>query len=116
MRILRVRIFCFWENSVLREFCDAGFLRDGASQFNVLFRDSANRHSGHGVRVGHFRDTHDHRGRRSFLRKQVIISANDRSIPNDAAIRQRCARFKKIRTGEALVCWGNARLRRGYGW
>src|SRR5438046_854608 len=61
-----------------------------------------------GARVGHFRKTHDHLGRRSFLREQVIVNANDRSIPNDPAVRQSCARFEKIRTGKGFVCWWNA--------
>ena len=104
MRILRVSITRFRENLILREFCDAVFLSDCASPFNVVFRDRANRHASDGARVGHFRETHDHRGRRSFLREQVIVDANDRSIPNDPTVRQSCARFEKIRTGERFVC------------
>src|SRR5262249_42958944 len=35
-------------------------------------------------------------------------NANDRSISNDPAIRQRCARFEKIRTRESFLCRWNA--------
>ena len=115
MRILRLRITCFRENLILRKFCDAFLVCDCASKFDVLVGESANCHAGHGIRVGHFRETHDHLGRRSFLREQVIVNANDRSIPNDATVRQSCARFEEIRPGEGFVCWWNARLCRGFG-
>src|SRR4029077_9420372 len=51
----------------------------------------------------------------SFLREQVIVNANDRSIPNDVTVRPSCARFQEVRTGEGFIRWWNARLRRGFG-
>ena len=115
MRILRVRIACFRKNLILRKFCDALLVCDCASKFDVLVGEGANCHAGDGIRVGHFRETHDNLGRRSFLRKQVIVNANDRSIPNDATVRQSCTRFEEIGTGEDFVCCWNARLCRGFG-
>ena len=107
MGIFCVGITCFRENFVLREFCDAVLVSDCASKFDILLGYGANCHAGHRARVGHFRQTHDHRGRRSFLREQVIVNANDRSISNDPAVRQSRARFEKIRTGEGFVFWWN---------
>ena len=75
-----------WKNCVLCEASDAVLVSNVSCKLDVLLGHSVHRHGRHWIRVGHFRQTHQDAYRRSFLRQQIIVDANDRSIPNDPSI------------------------------
>ena len=104
MCVVSLRVTSLRENCILYEPRDAVLVSHGPGEFDVLLGHGVNRHSGHGARVGHFRQTHDDGRRRSFLREQIVIDANDRAIPNDPPIGKCRTRLEKVRAGESFFC------------
>src|SRR5438445_12998767 len=100
MRVPCPWITSFRENRILRKLRHTVFVSDGAGKLDVLFRYSAVSDTGNGARVGHFRQTHDDVGRRPFLRYQVVVDANDRTIPNTLPISQSRACFDEVQADE----------------